>query len=842
MCIPQALGAGRHGAGLARPHIRQLHMGAAGAVKWQYNVCTVHSVLSVLLMADRSLFFLSVNFSRFFLQPSRAALVSGGRVRAEETESVSMNSRYTERLQSLQRIRALVRGEGGHFELRLPQICVVGDQTSGKSSLLNCLTGVRFPEKSGICTRAPIVVECRCDKSLPGDEFQIYDVQPAGGGTYKRVCAEELAAEITRAQTVLLAASKGNAESGDSPGTDPMVCSDEIKVKVAGPQQIDIIVVDLPGIISSGPGVAETLELVHRYTEPKQTLILLVSEAEMDDQRVAALDCARQVDSQGERTMRILTKFDALEKHSAETQAQAVELVSSGLRQMPSVQPHEGVGEGVTEPAAKRRRLSGGGQHAEGTGEYCERERGVDEEGAVGCGGTSATSASEHLGASCADLRPHAVVCRSKGGNGSGDKMEYNEATEAAVLAAYNLPRGHGGIPALQRRLPPIFSRLVDQNLPALQDSAKAKRDEAEEELRRIGGAAFSSEEMISAAQAMLAAAGAKFEEDISREYEEFKEAVHQTEQKITQEFVDGNFHANVFQPPFFQGKAAFEKCLEQIARWWDPVLERYLKKLEAIARGMVVDAPRAPGSCVLPERFTRFLSAAWAGFFRDRIVGELRSTFQKTLQREVRFGTSNHYLEAQYMGDMLVPEEVVDRFCESLQPQDFFQTRITVGTDGKLMVADAHKAPAFGAAFGGPPASAAPVASREFSVEEHMAPPAVMQRIRSNLKKRLRTARTGWATEFAAKSLDEQQRRRVWAAVKAAWAVEKKTFSDMILKETRDHVVEARQRWIHQELRMVPGIQENAVENEEVTSRRTHLKDLISAMDKSLEELKLVL
>jgi len=42
----------------------------------------------------------------------------------------------------------------------LPQIRVVGDQKSGKSSLLQCITGVHFPVKNGICMRAPTVVQC----------------------------------------------------------------------------------------------------------------------------------------------------------------------------------------------------------------------------------------------------------------------------------------------------------------------------------------------------------------------------------------------------------------------------------------------------------------------------------------------------------------------------------------------------------------------------------------------------------------------------------------------------------------------------------------------------------
>jgi interferon-induced GTP-binding protein Mx1 len=39
--------------------------------------------------------------------------------------------------------------------LRL-QIVVVGDQSSGKSSVLEAISGIPFPRGSGLCTRCPI--------------------------------------------------------------------------------------------------------------------------------------------------------------------------------------------------------------------------------------------------------------------------------------------------------------------------------------------------------------------------------------------------------------------------------------------------------------------------------------------------------------------------------------------------------------------------------------------------------------------------------------------------------------------------------------------------------------
>jgi hypothetical protein len=86
---------------------------------------------------------------------------------------------YIRNLQTLQHIRNVCEGE-----LNLLQICVVDDQSSGKSLLLSCMTGIAFPVKSGICTKAPIVVECRNDKTLQEPTFEIQD---PGTKTYRQV-------------------------------------------------------------------------------------------------------------------------------------------------------------------------------------------------------------------------------------------------------------------------------------------------------------------------------------------------------------------------------------------------------------------------------------------------------------------------------------------------------------------------------------------------------------------------------------------------------------------------------------------------------------------------------
>src|ERR1700749_1696383 len=59
-----------------------------------------------------------------------------------------------EQLQLLDAIDSL-RSQGISHYISLPQIIVCGDQSSGKSSVLEALSGVSFPIKSNLCTRFP---------------------------------------------------------------------------------------------------------------------------------------------------------------------------------------------------------------------------------------------------------------------------------------------------------------------------------------------------------------------------------------------------------------------------------------------------------------------------------------------------------------------------------------------------------------------------------------------------------------------------------------------------------------------------------------------------------------
>ena len=61
------------------------------------------------------------------------------------------SAKSTLRLEQIARLRA--RGIGDHVDL--PQLVVCGDQSAGKSSILEGITSLPFPRQDGVCTKFP---------------------------------------------------------------------------------------------------------------------------------------------------------------------------------------------------------------------------------------------------------------------------------------------------------------------------------------------------------------------------------------------------------------------------------------------------------------------------------------------------------------------------------------------------------------------------------------------------------------------------------------------------------------------------------------------------------------
>ncbi|KAE8708559.1 Dynamin-related protein 3B [Hibiscus syriacus] len=142
---------------------------------------------------------------------------------------------------------------GTQSTIELPQVAVVGSQSSGKSSVLESLVGRDFlPRGSDICTRRPLVLQL---------------LRPS----------VNLMAETDR-------------EAGGNKG----VSDKQIRLKIFSPNVLDITLVDLPGITKLSDSCC--------------------TPANSDLANSDALHIAVNADPDGYRTIGVITKLDIMDR------------------------------------------------------------------------------------------------------------------------------------------------------------------------------------------------------------------------------------------------------------------------------------------------------------------------------------------------------------------------------------------------------------------------------------------------------------------------------------------------------------------------------------------------
>nr|VDD04740.1 unnamed protein product [Brassica rapa] len=198
---------------------------------------------------------------------------------------------------------------GSQSSIELPQVAVVGSQSSGKSSVLEALVGRDFlPRGNDICTRRPLVLQLLQTKSKSNggsdDEWGEFLHLPNNRRIYD---FSEIRREI-EAET--------NRLAGDNKG----VSAKQIRLKIYSPNVLDITLVDLPGITKVPVGdqptdiEAQIRTMILSYIKQPSCLILAVTPANSDLANSDALQVARAADPDGHRTIGVITKLDIMDK------------------------------------------------------------------------------------------------------------------------------------------------------------------------------------------------------------------------------------------------------------------------------------------------------------------------------------------------------------------------------------------------------------------------------------------------------------------------------------------------------------------------------------------------
>uniref|UniRef100_A0A671UP42 Interferon-induced GTP-binding protein Mx n=1 Tax=Sparus aurata TaxID=8175 RepID=A0A671UP42_SPAAU len=230
--------------------------------------------------------------------------------RQEVSSMNTLNQQYEERVRPCIDLIDSLRSLGVERDLAqaLPAIAVIGDQSSGKSSVLEALSGVALPRGSGIVTRCPL--ELKMKRKKEGEEW------------FGKISYQDHEEELDDPADV---EKKIREAQDEMAGVGVGISDDLISLEIASPDVPDLTLIDLPGIARVAvKGQPENIgdqikRLIQKFITRQETISLVVVPSNVDIATTEALKMAQEVDPDGERTLGILTKPDLVDKGTEET-------------------------------------------------------------------------------------------------------------------------------------------------------------------------------------------------------------------------------------------------------------------------------------------------------------------------------------------------------------------------------------------------------------------------------------------------------------------------------------------------------------------------------------------
>ena len=230
-------------------------------------------------------------------------------------EIISENASQVDSLDSdwQRQLIDLLRGLGVDKYIQLPQIAVMGDTSSGKSSVLSALSGIQFPSSDRLTTRCPTqLILQRAEVFSAKVRLQRFDPKNTQAG-------DEYTGEIKGLGDITEVIAKYTQQLVDE---GQSISDDSIVINLFGPSLPNLTLIDLPGLVRTVDDgedreiIPRIRNLVDRYLKQDRTIILAVVPANVDMHNTEILQAAEAADPHGDRTISVITKPDLIDEGS----------------------------------------------------------------------------------------------------------------------------------------------------------------------------------------------------------------------------------------------------------------------------------------------------------------------------------------------------------------------------------------------------------------------------------------------------------------------------------------------------------------------------------------------
>ncbi|KAL5577015.1 hypothetical protein UlMin_018714 [Ulmus minor] len=215
----------------------------------------------------------------------------------------SYNHRIRPVLDAIDRFQSLDVSKEG---IQLPAIVVVGDQSSGKSSILESLAHISLPRGQNICTRVPLIMRLQNSSNPHPELFLEYQ------GKVIPIQEDKVAEAINTTTYFDRIPNTTEEIAGDGKG----ISKTPLTLTVKKESVPDLTTVDLPGIVRVPIGdqpkdIGDQIKnIIMEYIKPEESIILNVLLATIDFLTCESIGMSQSVDKSGERTLAIVTKAD----------------------------------------------------------------------------------------------------------------------------------------------------------------------------------------------------------------------------------------------------------------------------------------------------------------------------------------------------------------------------------------------------------------------------------------------------------------------------------------------------------------------------------------------------